>query len=145
MSVTDGHMPEFAKWYEAAMRKADVRFSPLAQELERLLEVKTTVDQTGGMVMCLRVPIGRDLDKFGYSVRWAWFSELGHMDDIGVGLYEALSEDEMPEGEYHQWPGEFHCGESWENCAWYHHGDLAREVARWAAPLIVEFAARTQP
>lgn len=131
-------------WYAAQMENATTAFTPLSTELERLLEVKTTVDQTGGMTMCLRVPIGRPTGEYGETSRWAWFGELGHPDDIGMGLYDARGlgeEDDYPEGEYLYWPGKFFCGGS--DCAWYKHPELSREVALWAAREIVKFSVRT--
>jgi hypothetical protein len=131
-------------WYGREMEDAAVRFRPLSEELERLLEVGTSVDQTGGMVMCLRVPIGRETCRGGETLRWAWFAELGGGEYLGVGLYDARAdEDEMPEGEYVDWPDEHVCGAG--PCSWYHHPELARAVAAWAAPIIVEFATREAP
>lgn len=139
MSVADGHTPEFAEWYGRAMDDARARFEPLAGELERLLEIKTTVDQTGGMVMCLRVPVGRELDENGETLRYAYFSELDELGvhDVGFGLYEGWDD-----GEYHDWPGEADCYfPGCQPCEWRTHPELAEAVARWAAPMIVAFAA----
>lgn len=143
METDETRGAEFKRRYDMAMDQASAGFGPLARELERLLEVKTSVDQTGGMIMCLRVPVGREVDAFGDTRRWAWFSELGAGDDVGVGLY-AQDEwgDAMGDSEFLEWPGEFSCGGEDALCAWYHHSRLAEQVARWAAPTIVAFAAR---
>lgn len=131
-------------WYKDQIAITTNSFKPLSDELEKLLEVKTVVDQTGGMVMCLRVPIGRVTGDYGETSRWAWFSEL--MDcvpDLGFGLYDARGLDEdMPEGEYQYWPEQFTCYSA--PCCWYHHPETALAVAQWAAPLIVEFATREE-
>ncbi len=132
-------------WYSLEMETSAAMFRPLSDELERILEVKTSVDQTGGMTMCLRVPIGRP-DGDGHTDRYAYFSEFPG-DALGVGLYDDGDEDR--EEEFHEYPGEFSCsgqnlGE-FRSCGWHHHPDLAKEVAKWAAPLIVGFADKRGP
>lgn len=128
-------------WYELEMQQAENMFRPLSTELERRLEVKTSVDQTGGMVMCLRVPIGRPAGSEGWTRRYAYFGEYPS-EDIGVGLYVTDEHGDILNGdgcgEYHEWPGEFRCGAL--DCRWYHHPDLCEQVAEWAAPIIVDFA-----
>jgi hypothetical protein len=114
-------------WYASAIRSAADEFRPLSDEIERLLGVKTTVDQTGGMVMCLRVPVGD-------SGAWAWFSTLGELSDCeGVGLYRDEDDDgEMVFFEELLVPGP---GD------WCDHPDFARAVAAAAPPHIAAFAA----
>jgi hypothetical protein len=127
-------------YYVDAIEQAENRFKPLSTWLERLLEVRTSVDQTGGMVMCLHVPIGRDVGEHGDDRCWAWFSEAPG-DYLGFGIYETDEDGEYvdEEGVQHAFPGELgcHAGE----CGWYHHPDLCEQLARWAAPIIVQYAA----
>lgn len=116
-------------WYRMSMDDAESRFKPLADELESRLEVKTHVEQTGGMVMCLTVPIGSGDDE-----RHAWFSELDEFCCAGVGLYVSYDD----EGVYHENPDLTSSAAAWrddpEHCA---------RVADWAAPIIVAFAVET--
>jgi hypothetical protein len=135
-------------WYEGEVVQAENMFRPLSDELERRLEVKTSVDQTGGMVMCLRVPVGRKDEKLGRTRRYAYFGRLSE-NEPGLGLYEddedgePVYDSDSEYGEYHEWSGTFRCGGGWRGtCEWYHHPGLCRVVAEWAAPIIVEFATR---
>jgi len=134
-----GHSTGFATWYAAAMEEAEDRFSPLSLALAELLEVKPVVDQTGGMTMLLRVPVGRD-DK-----RWVWFSEMGENDSPGFGCYAVDDEDEFIE----PWDGcngDTYVTHPYWICPpgeWRDHPEFSLLVAEWAAPLIVDFATRT--
>jgi hypothetical protein len=107
-------------WYSAQVQSAEDRFGPLTAALARELEVTPDVDQTGGMIMCLGIhfPDGA----------WIWFSDWDDFDVTGFGMY-ATAEDE---GDYR------------ENEAIPYLPENAEAIARWAAPIIMEFASKHQ-
>jgi len=133
--MSNPRFTDHAEWYAAAMDAAEARFAPLSQALAELLEVRPVVDQTGGMVMCLRVPVGND------GRRWVWFSEMPEWDAPGFCCYVVDDEDEFLDG----YDG---CGEESYIAAdmlcppgeWADAPEFSRAVAEWAAPLIVRFA-----
>jgi hypothetical protein len=104
--------------YDDAMSAADKRFEPLARPLARLLETTPTVDQTGGMVMCLHVDLPRGF--------YAWFSEF---DVAGFGIFywdEATGDDGG--------------GSRWVATDIPFDAEHGEEIAIWAAPLLMRIA-----
>lgn len=79
--------------YAAAMRAAEQRFAPLAAALKQH-GFWSEVWQTGGMVICLHVPLVE-----GGST-YALFSEHGSLDEnAGFGVYHADADGELLDDE----------------------------------------------
>lgn len=117
-------------WYAGAVEDAEARFKPLADALaERLPGVEPGVDQTGGMVMCLRVPL-----KDG---KYAYFSELGEYapGEMYAGVYRDTEEDTEDVDVLETWNSAW-ADRTIEARTWADDPGLCAEVADWAAPLL---------
>lgn len=121
--------PCFGCVYAGVMREGAERFAPLSDPLSRLLEVELSVDQTGGMILCLAVPLPRGF--------YAWFSEFERVgeDDpeglAGFGVYYWGGDDGDDDGG----------GSRWVAADLPYDADHGREIAEWAAPLLSQVAA----
>jgi hypothetical protein len=116
-------------YYVGAHVEAEERFAMLTVELAKRLEVMPDVWQTGGMVMCLHVPMPDGM--------YALFSELCEYDpgDIYFGVYREVADGDgftdtedvaMHSRDFDL--SELGVGED---------DDPPRAVAEWAAPLIL--------
>lgn len=81
-------------WYTAAMGSAHDDFMPLGAELDRL-HVPWWVEQTGGMVMCLRIDLPGEKHILVSDI-----DEWPEWGEYGAGIY---SDDEDAEGEWIPW------------------------------------------
>lgn len=120
-----------------AIEAARERFQPLTDALMRAvgLDTEPTVDQTGGMVMCLAISWPDDAYVW-VSDYWWW------RDDLILGLYDSPEHDgtypeppadlldqlEQPWGDY-KWPGE------------HPPQHVIDRIADWMAPLITAHGA----
>jgi hypothetical protein len=68
------------------MEEAEASFLPLSETVGALLDVTPSVWQTGGMVMCLSIPLG--------GKTYALLSEAGEFDCASVGVYRDPDDDE---------------------------------------------------
>lgn len=81
-------------WYGGSMRDANERFAPLTDLLTAAGVTDWYVDQTGGMVMCLRIELESD--------RFILVPELDEVEELGAGIYEGEDDDGetiYPEGD----------------------------------------------
>lgn len=76
-------------WYAGAMEEAEASFLPLSASVTEHLGVRPSVWQTGGMVMCLSIPLG--------GKTYALLSEAGEFDCASVGVYRDPEGDEDTE------------------------------------------------
>lgn len=127
--VGRGHDPEWARAYVGEIHRAEKRFAPLTLALARRLEVMPTVDQTGGMVMCLRVQLPNGT--------YAYFSELGEFDEPAFGVYREDPHD--PEADVQELGWHEMCGTEPAAGDWCDNPALCERVAEWAAPLIAGY------
>lgn len=110
----------FSEWYSRAMDEAIARFRPLTEALARH-GVTAEVWQTGGMVMCLGVPLVENPDG-----PYALFSEFDEFGCATLGIY--LHPEDGTEGVMHENP------DIPDDAA------HAEEIAAWAAPIIKDAA-----
>jgi hypothetical protein len=127
---SEGHLEPHPCWachYTAATESAEARMKPLVDALARELEVPVVVTQTGGMIFCVDIGIG-PVDAEGVHPHYVYFSEWdydGAEDGAAFGIYRTADADQV---------------------ASHWNADIAYEpanseaIAKWAAPIIVEFA-----
>lgn len=120
----------YSCWYGGMEDAVAERFRPLKEPLERLLEMRLTIAQTGGFIMCLQVDLPRGF--------YAWFSEfyeddapmVGDVEGFGLYFWDEATDDDGGASRF-----------VYDDSAPEWRRSNGEAIAEWAAPKLAQIAA----